>query len=233
MSGYVDTVIDALRFFARPGGPPAWVSGRSYDGIGVPEAQRVTADAVARGELPVELLRGLASGWSYTIDLFASEARQAGVLPCGLVKLTPETEFRGQDGHVVTEAGAESVRAALNRLPAPSLLVDAGPTVIVAFALAQPLNDLAQARGLLVALAERAGGVMPPDNVERWSVPLCGAIRNWNRGRREFTSLIVHPSVTYTLTELETFTHDDHTPDLVARRPVGRRVAGRRAAPAS
>lgn len=230
---YVDQARDLILLVARRHGPPAWLAGRSFEGIGQ-EPQRAQHDALVRDGLPLNLLDGLRSSWSYRIRPVASENTTTfGTLPVAFALWRPETRFDGRQ-RVVTEAGQAMVAAAIAAAPhPPTAVVDGAHEVVAFWALDRPITDERQARALLDALAVRVGAEpVPAGPLAAITLPACGSIRDWNATVRERIE-IVHLDATrvYTPSQLtETSTHDHHTPaDPVARHVPGRRASGRRA----
>lgn len=233
---YVDRARDLLLLVGRRHGPPAWLAGRSFEGLGR-EPQRVTHDALGRDGLPLAMLDGLRSSWSYRVHPVAAENPAAfGALPVAFALWHPETRFDGRQ-HVITEAGQAMVAAAIAAAPhPPTALVDGAHEVVALWALDRPITDERQARDVLTALATRVGAEPVPDGpLATITLPAAGSVRDWNATARERIE-ILHLNATriYSVSQLlETpDVQADPTPDPVAHHAPGRRAASRRIAAA-
>jgi hypothetical protein len=111
--------------------------------------------------------------------------------------------------YVVPPEDHATVGAALAGFPLdPALLIDAGPEVVALWPLDRPLavdKDPTRAVALLTRLAVRLGADMDAANDLTVLLPLCGAVRNWNRTPPDRVDLVdVAPGRTYTLDDLDT-----------------------------
>jgi hypothetical protein len=126
----------------------------------------------------------------------------------------PATQLSRDTGrHIVTAEAHAAIVAALERVPPPTFVVDAGPRVAAVWALAEPLRipaDVGRARALIAAIAARVGSD-PTVDVDAL-VPLPGGvIRSWNTMPLETAQLVRFGGkhATYDVEQLEhTFTEE-------------------------
>lgn len=156
----------------------------------------VNARALAGEGPPVAVLRTIAAGWSVRVAPFTRAASYGSPeLPVLFCLWRPKTgfghsPFDSTSGHMhhVTEEAITAITTALATLPAPSILVDAGPEVWAGWRLKAPLRDMQAAIEALRSLAVRLGGE-PPDardaTFSSVTLPLAGVIRNWNQNPPE------------------------------------------------
>jgi hypothetical protein len=187
---YTDRLGAAMRLFADCRGSVT-IAGRSLHGFG-----EQLAHIAPPFDVPLAVLELLRDGYSLRLSPATRSGQTLAELPFLSVLWRPQSEFSRETGwrHVVTAEAQAAVAAALAMMPPASLLIDAGPEVVAAWRLVEPLDlrhAADQARAAQVQLAERLGGDVKTAEDLAAFLPLAGRVRNWNVTVPDFIELAV------------------------------------------
>jgi hypothetical protein len=162
-------------------------------------------------EVPLFVLKLITERNGLFVTPFVFENRGlwiASALPLVFASWRPRTQRvdigTAQSRDIVLAEEKRSITAALESMPPPTLLVDAGPDVWAGWALTEPMVDLVAAHQLLNRLSVALKAVPVSENARDVLLPFAGIVRNWNVGREQVDIVSVDPSRRYSLSEINT-----------------------------
>jgi hypothetical protein len=202
MRSYADTLAAVLRCFEGCKGSVI-VVGRTLSGLGQQDAHLSPPfDA-----LPMPVLNLLADGFSLRLSPATRSGQALDELPFLSILWRPKTVFSKATAwrHAVDPEAAAQIAAALATMPAPSLLIDAGPEVWAGWRLTEPVDlrqQLDAARVTQAALAQRLDADVQTAEDVTATLPFAGPVRNWGAHPPFIEVVIAAPERTYRIEQL-------------------------------
>jgi hypothetical protein len=162
-------------------------------------------------EVPLVVLKLITEGNGLFVTPFVFEHRGILVpsaLPVVFACWRPKTQRvdigTEKSRHIVLADEKKVIAAALEVMPPPTMLVDAGPDVWAGWALTEPMVDLVAAHRLLNSLSAALKAMPVNENARDVLLPFAGIVRNWNAGRERVDIVSVDPSRRYSPSEINT-----------------------------